>query len=59
MMQMSHYVTDWLDKRDRLTPDLVGLVDYATGAETTFREWNARANRTARSSAAASRSVSP
>ena len=47
MKQLSHYVTDWLDKRARLTPDKVALIDYATGAETTFAAWNERANRTA------------
>jgi fatty-acyl-CoA synthase len=40
-------VTDWLDKRARLTPDRVALIDYATGAETTYAEWNERANQTA------------
>jgi fatty-acyl-CoA synthase len=43
----SHYVTDWLDKRAKLTPERVALIDYATGSETTFAEWNERANRTA------------
>ncbi|MGB5656368.1 MAG: long-chain fatty acid--CoA ligase [Acidimicrobiia bacterium] len=47
MSQPSHFTTDWLDKRARLTPDRVGLIDAATGAETTFAEWNERANRTA------------
>ena len=47
MKQPSHYVTDWLDKRAKLTPDRVALIDYATGSETTFAEWNERANRTA------------
>jgi len=47
-MEQSTYVTDWLDKRDRLTPHRVGLVDYRTGVETTYREWNARVNQTAR-----------
>ncbi|MEA2009631.1 MAG: long-chain fatty acid--CoA ligase [Actinomycetota bacterium] len=46
-MQPSHFVTDWLDKRAKLTPDRVAVIDYATGSETTFAEWNARANRTA------------
>jgi len=45
--QLSHCVTDWLDKRARLTPDRVALVDHATGFETTFADWNRRANRTA------------
>jgi fatty-acyl-CoA synthase len=47
MNQPSHFVTDWLDKRARLTPDRVALIDYRSGSETTFAEWNARANRTA------------
>ena len=47
MKQLSHYVTDWLDKRARLTPDKVALIDYATKAETTFAEWTERVNRTA------------
>ena len=47
MKQHSHYVTDWLDKRARLTPDRVALIEHATGAETTFAEWNHRVNRTA------------
>ena len=45
--QQSLGVTDWLDKRAKLTPDRVALIDYATGSETTFAEWNERANRTA------------
>ncbi len=47
MSDSSNYVPDWLDQRARLTPDRLALVDYATGAETTYAEWNARANRTA------------
>jgi len=43
----SHYVTDWLDKRAKLTPDRIALIDYTTGSETTFAEWNRRANQTA------------
>lgn len=52
--QTSFYVTDWLDKRARLTPDRVGLVDAGSGAragpgaEITYAAWNAAANRTAR-----------
>jgi fatty-acyl-CoA synthase len=41
------YATDWLDKRAKLTPDRVALVDSADGSETTYAEWNERANRTA------------
>jgi fatty-acyl-CoA synthase len=48
---MSHiqstFVTDWLAKRAVLSPDRIGLVDYATGVETTFAQWDARANQTA------------
>ncbi len=47
MRQPSHFVTDWLDKRAKLTPGRVALIDYASGVETTFAEWNERANRTA------------
>ncbi len=47
MKQPSHFTSDWLDKRARLTPDRIGLIDYASGEETTFAAWNARANRTA------------
>ncbi|MEN8040845.1 MAG: long-chain fatty acid--CoA ligase [Actinomycetota bacterium] len=47
MNQQSHFVADWLDKRARLTPDRVGVIDYDTGEGSTFAEWNARANRTA------------
>ena len=47
-MSQSHYVPDWLAARAALTPDRVGLVDWATGDETTYADWNARATRTAR-----------
>ena len=47
MTQPSHYVTDWLDKRAKLTPNRVALIDYATGVETSYVDWNKRANRTA------------
>ncbi|NNE95082.1 MAG: AMP-binding protein, partial [Acidimicrobiales bacterium] len=43
----STYVADWLDKRAKLTPDRVGLVEGVGGTEITFREWNERVNRTA------------
>jgi fatty-acyl-CoA synthase len=45
--QLSHFVTDWLDKRARLTPDHVALIEHATGTEITYAAWNARVNRTA------------
>jgi fatty-acyl-CoA synthase len=47
MKQGSYFVTDWLEKRARLTPDRLALIDYASGAKSTYAEWNARANRTA------------
>jgi len=47
MKQLSHYVPDWLDKRARLTPAKVALIDYASGIKTTYAEWNRRVNRTA------------
>jgi fatty-acyl-CoA synthase len=43
----SHYVTDWLEKRAKLTPDRIALIDYASKSETTFAAWNERVNRTA------------
>ncbi|MBT8165165.1 MAG: long-chain fatty acid--CoA ligase [Acidimicrobiia bacterium] len=43
----STYVPDWLDKRAKLTPDRIGLVEGVGGSEITFRDWNARVNRTA------------
>jgi fatty-acyl-CoA synthase len=47
-MSRSAFAPDWLAKRAALTPDRVGLVDWATGAETTYAAWDARATRTAR-----------
>jgi len=47
-MQQSTFVTDWLDKRSKLTPERVGLIDYATGRKDTYAEWDVRVNRTAR-----------
>lgn len=41
------FAPDWLERRARLSPNRVGLTDAATGEDTTFAEWNARANRTA------------
>jgi len=43
----SHYVTDWLDKRARLTPDRIALIDYSSQLEITYAGWNERVNRTA------------
>jgi len=45
--QKSFYVTDWLDKRAKLTPERIGLHDLASGKDFTFAEWNAQANRAA------------
>jgi fatty-acyl-CoA synthase len=47
MKQRSHFVTDWLDKRAKLSPERLALIDYTSGKETTFRQWNERVNRTA------------
>jgi len=46
-LQKSFYVTDWLDKRAKLTPERIALHDIQSGREITFAEWNAQANRTA------------
>ena len=46
-LQKSHYVTDWLDRRAKLSPERIALEDAATGREISYREWNAAANRTA------------
>jgi fatty-acyl-CoA synthase len=43
----SHYVTDWLGKRARLTPDRIALIDKSNQSKTTFHQWNRRVNRTA------------
>jgi fatty-acyl-CoA synthase len=40
-------VADWLGKRAKLSSNRIALIDYASGVETTYAEWNARANRTA------------
>ncbi len=45
--QKSFYVTDWLDKRAKLTPERIGLHDTMSGGDITFAAWNAQANRTA------------
>ncbi|MFH5797021.1 AMP-binding protein [Haladaptatus sp. CMAA 1911] len=42
------WVGAWSEKRARLSPDAVGLVDATTGEHYTYRELNRRANRTAR-----------
>lgn len=43
----SSYVTDWLDKRSKLSPDRIALVEELGGREITFAQWNARVNQTA------------
>jgi len=47
MNPVSSAAADWLDKRARLTPDHVALIDYTAKTETTYGAWNARANQTA------------
>jgi fatty-acyl-CoA synthase len=42
------WVGQWADRRARLSPDRVGLVDATTGREFTYAALNGRANRTAR-----------
>lgn len=44
---MTH-VTDFLAKRAELSPDEVALIEWPSAVETTFADWNDRANRTAR-----------
>ncbi|MFQ5605432.1 MAG: AMP-binding protein, partial [bacterium] len=45
--QKSFFVTDWLDKRARLTPERTALLDTLTDEEISFAAWNARVNQTA------------
>jgi len=47
MKQLSHFATDWLEKRAQLTPERVALIEGLGGPEITFREWNDRVNQTA------------
>ncbi|NIR52543.1 long-chain fatty acid--CoA ligase [candidate division KSB1 bacterium] len=47
LSQKSHYVTDWLDKRAKLTPNRIALQVMGTGEDLSYRDWNARTNRTA------------
>jgi non-ribosomal peptide synthetase component F len=42
------WVGQWADRRARLSPDRVGLVDATTDREFTYAELHGRANRTAR-----------
>jgi fatty-acyl-CoA synthase len=45
--QKSFFVTDYLDKRSKHTPDKIGLINYIDGKEYTFKEWNRSANQVA------------
>ena len=47
IIPQSHYVTDWLDKRAKLTPERIALIDYSDKSEITYAGWNERVNRTA------------
>jgi len=47
IIPQSHYVTDWLDKRAKLTPDRIAIIDYSDKSEITYAGWNERINRTA------------
>ena len=47
IVPQSQYVTDWLDKRAKLTPDRIALIDNSDQSETSFYDWNRRVNRTA------------
>ena len=47
IIPQSHYVSDWLDKRAKLTPDRIALIDYSSKSEITYAGWNERVNRTA------------
>ncbi len=40
--QKPFYVTDWLDKRAKLTPARTALHDSISGRDFTFAEWNAQ-----------------
>ncbi|MFC5367927.1 AMP-binding protein [Salinirubrum litoreum] len=42
------WIGQWADRRARLSPERVGLVDASTDREFTYADLNARANRTAR-----------
>jgi fatty-acyl-CoA synthase len=46
-MNQSTFVPDWLDKRAKLTPDKVALIEGPGGPKITFAQWNTRVNRTA------------
>jgi fatty-acyl-CoA synthase len=42
------YATDWLARRAQLTPERIAIIDRTNGTQTTYAQWNERANRTAR-----------
>ncbi|MBE9548339.1 MAG: long-chain fatty acid--CoA ligase [Proteobacteria bacterium] len=44
---MNQRVVDWLARRAQLSPNSIALIEYDTGLETTYFEWNARVNQTA------------
>ncbi len=46
-LQKSYYVTDWLDRRAKLSPERIALEDAASGHEVSYRDWNAAANQSA------------
>ena len=45
--QKSFFVTDWLDRRSKLSPERVALEDAVSGREITYHEWNELATQTA------------
>ncbi|MBK8032432.1 MAG: long-chain fatty acid--CoA ligase [Chloroflexi bacterium] len=45
--QKSFFVTDWLDRRAKLSGDRIALHDALSGRDISYRAWNAIANRTA------------
>ncbi len=48
MISAGVYATDWLARRAQLTPERIAIIDRASGTQTTYAQWNERANRTAR-----------
>lgn len=48
MIPAGVYATDWLARRAQLTPERIAIIDRASGTQTTYAQWNERANRTAR-----------
>ena len=45
--QKSFFVTDWLDRRAKLSGDRIALHDALSGRDISYRAWNAIANRPA------------